>query len=65
MQSGRNRTIHYLKQKPDQQYEDVDHIDMVNINSVYFSNKHSVITASLKTSSNQASVLVPFKVDIK
>ena len=44
-------------------HEEVDHIDMVNINSVYFNNKHSVIAANLKASSNQASIILTYKVD--
>ena len=44
-----SRTVHDLEQEPDQHHEEVDHIDTVNINSVYFNNKHSVITANLKT----------------
>ena len=56
--SGRNRTVHNLNQEPDQPHEEVYHIDTVNINSVYFSNKHLVIKNNLKSSSNQASIIV-------
>ena len=60
----RNRTVCNWEQEPDQHHEEVDHIDMVNINFVYFNNKHLVITGNLKkTSSNQASIIVPYKVD--
>ena len=36
---------------------------MVDKNSAYFNNIYLVITANLKTSSNQASIIVPYKVD--
>ena len=60
----RNITIHILEQEPDQHHEEKDHIDMVNINSVHFNNKHLVLIAKLKTSSNQAAITIPYKVDI-
>ena len=40
-----------------------NHTDMVNINSFIFNRKQSVITANLKASSNQVSIIVPYKVD--
>ena len=61
--SGINRTFHNLEQEPDQHHEGVDYINMGNVNSVYFNNKYSVITINLKTFSNQASIVVPYKVD--
>ena len=61
--SERNRTVHDLEQEPDQHHEEEDNIDMVNINSIIFNSKWLVITANLKTSSNQVSILVPYKVD--
>ena len=36
--SGRNRTIYDLKQEQDQHHKEVDYIDMVNINYIYFNN---------------------------
>ena len=36
---------------------------MVNINSIIFNSKWLVITANLKTSLNQVSIIVPYKVD--
>ena len=38
-------------------------IDTVNIHSINFNSKHSVVAANLKTSSNQARITVPHKVD--
>ena len=38
-------------------------IKMVNINSINFNSNHSVITAKLKTSPKQATMMVPYKVD--
>ena len=60
--SGRNRTIHDLEQEPDQHHEE-GHIDAVNINSIIFNIKWLVITANLKSLSNQVSIIVPYKVD--
>ena len=37
---------------------------MVNINSVSFNSNHSAIIANLKTSSNKATIAVPYKVDM-
>ena len=59
---GRCTTIHDPKQETDQHHK-VDHIDMVNINSVNFNNKSLVITENIKTSSNQVSIIVPYNVD--
>ena len=61
--SARNRIVHNLKQEPDQHHKEVDCIEKVNINSVFYK-KYSVIIANLKTSSNQASIIVPYKVDV-
>ena len=38
-------------------------IDLVNINSVHFNKKYSVIRVHLKTSAGPYSVMVPYKVD--
>ena len=38
-------------------------IKMVNINSVNFNSNHSTMIANLKTSSNKANIMVPYKVD--
>ena len=37
---------------------------MVNINSVSFDSNHSTIIADLKTSSNKATIVVPYKLDM-
>ena len=60
--SVRRRTVHNVEQESDK-YQEEDHIDMVNINSINFKSKHSVITANLKTSSHQVRIIVPYKVD--
>ena len=44
-------------------YQKEDDIDMVNINSINFNSNHSVITANIKTSSNQAVTVIQCKVD--
>ena len=62
--TGKNRTVHDLEQEPDQHHEEVEHIDTMNIHSVYFNKKHLVITANLKVPSNQTSIIVQYKVDI-
>ena len=59
----RNRTIHDPEQEPDQHHEEEDHINIVNINSIIFNSKWSVITANLKTLSKQVSIIAPYKVD--
>ena len=60
--SVRSRIGHNLEQEPDQHQEE-HHIDTLLINSFNFNSKHSVITENLKTSSNQVSIIVPYKVD--
>ena len=45
------------------QYQKEDIIDKVNINSINFNGKHSVISVNLKASSDQARVKVPYKTD--
>ena len=62
LRSSRNRTVHDIEQEPDQHYEE-DHIDTVNINSIIFNSKWSVITANLKTLSNHVSIILSYKVD--
>ena len=49
--SDRNRTIYDLEQESDQHHEgeEEDHIDVVNMNSIIFNSKQSVITANLKS----------------
>ena len=59
----KNRTVHDLEKKQDQQHEIEDHIDIVNIHSIIFNRKWVVITAIQKTSSNQVSIIEPYKVD--
>ena len=61
--SVRNRTVHDLEQEADKHHEEEDHIDMMNINSIIFNDKWLVITINLKTSSNQVSIMMPYKVD--
>ena len=39
-------------------------IEIVNINSVNFTSNYSTIIANLKTSSNKAAIMVPYKVDM-
>ena len=55
--------VHNLEQKPGQYQEEEDHIDTVNINSINFDIKCSVITTNLKTSLGQVKIIVPYKVD--
>ena len=61
--SIRNRTVHNIEQEPDQYQDEGNYIDTVNINSINFNTKHSVKAANPKTSSNQVSIIVPYKVD--
>ena len=61
--SGRNKKVQSIDQETDQYQKETD-IDTVNINSVNFNSKCSVITSNLKTSSDQARVIIPYKVDI-
>ena len=61
--SGRTRTIHDLEQKPYQYHEEEYNIDTVNIISIIFISNQLVITANLNSSSNQVSIIVPYKVD--
>ena len=51
------------KQGETDQYQKEHDIDMAKINSIHFNNKHSVITANLKTPSNLARVTSAHKVD--
>ena len=50
-QECKRSAFHNTEQEPDQEEE--NHIDMVNINSINFNSKHSVIIANLKTSLNK------------
>ena len=54
----RSRGAHNLEQEADQYWEEEDHIYAVNINSIIFNSKCSVITVNLKTSSNQVRIIV-------
>ena len=53
--------MHNINQETDQ-YDKEDDIYMVNINSINFNSKHSVITANFKASSNQAIIVILCKV---
>ena len=44
-------------------HEKEPEIEMVNINSINFNSNHSTIIANLKTSSNKATIMVPYEVD--
>ena len=46
--SGQNKTVHDLEQEPEQHYEEEDHIDLVNINSIIFNSKWPIIKSNLK-----------------
>ena len=59
---ARGRVVHNIEQEPDQNQKE-DQIDMVNINSISFNNKHFVITTNLETSSNEVRIRIPYKVD--
>ena len=60
--SGRNKMMHSINQK--YQYQKKDDIDVDNISSINFNSKCSVITANLKTSSNQDTIVAFYTVDI-
>ena len=60
--SKRGRAVHNVEQEQNLNQEKKVKIDMVNINSVSFNSKCSVITVNLKTS-NQARITVSYKVD--
>ena len=55
-------TVHNTEQEPDQHNVE-DHTDMVNINLIIFNSKWLVLTANLKMSSHQVSIIIPYKVD--
>ena len=59
--TARGRVAHNIEQEPNQVEE--SHTDMVNINSIDFNSKYSVITANLKASPNKVVITVPYKVD--
>ena len=61
--SRRSTAVHNIEQVPGQCNFEEDHIDMVDINLIIFNSKWSVITVNLKTSSNQVSVVISYKVD--
>ena len=61
--SRRNNTVHDIEQEPDQHNIEEDHIDTVNINLIIFNSKWLAITANLKMSWYQASIIIPYKVD--
>ena len=54
----RGRVVHNVEQEPDQNQKE-DKIDTVKINPISFNIKCSIITANLKTPSNQVRILVP------
>ena len=60
---SRSTTIDNIEQVPNQCKEE-DHIDMMNINSIIFNNKCFAIKANLKTSSNQVSIVISYKVNM-
>ena len=53
-----------LQQETGQDNAEDNSIDSVNINSIYFNKKHSILTANLKTSAGPNNVMVPCKVDM-
>ena len=59
--SRRNTTVHNIEQELDQGNIEEDPIDMVNINLIIFNSKWLVITANLKTSSSQVSIIMLYK----
>ena len=47
----------------EQEATNCNQIDMVNINSISFNSKQLVMVVNLKTSSNQNSTVIPYKID--
>ena len=60
--SGKNKNMHCIDQILDQ-CQNEDDTEVLNISSLNFNHKCSVITANLKTLSNHAKVVVPYKVN--
>ena len=58
-QNGRRGTVHDIEQEATSDNQ----IDMVNINYIGFNSKQSVIVAKLKISSNQISIIIPYKIN--
>ena len=54
--------MHSINQKTGQ-YKKEDDIDTLNINASNFNSRHSVMVANINTSSNQAIIAMPYKVD--
>ena len=50
--SKRGRLVHHVEQEPNLYQEDEVRIGIMNINSISFKSKHSIITANSKTSTN-------------
>ena len=63
----RGKKVHSINLQEEQHHDEDDidrvNINYININSITFNSKCSVITANLNTSSSQATLLVPYKVD--
>ena len=64
----RSKTLHSIYPQKEQ-HQDEDNIgkvniNSININSITFNSKCSVITANLNTSMSQATLVVPYKVDL-
>ena len=60
--SRRTRSINELEQETVQD-EARENIESVSINSVQFNKNCSILTANLKTSAGQSSIMVPYKID--
>ena len=60
--SARGSVVHNTEQEAYQEQE--NHTEMVNIGSVNFNADCSIITANLKTSSENVVITVPCKVDM-
>ena len=60
---GWNKKMHSIDQETDQYQKESD-TDVDNINSINFNSKLSLITANLKTSSNQAIIVIAYQVDM-
>ena len=56
--------VHNVDQEPELDQEEEDQIDMASTNYISFNSKHFIITANLKTSSNQVKIIMPYKVDM-
>ena len=61
--SKRGKAVHHVEDQEQNLNQEEVKIDMVNVNSISFNSKCSIITANSKTSSNQARTTVLYKVD--